>query len=258
MRTFRRLVTAASLAALLSIAPCAQAQWFKIPTPNAPRTADGKVNLTAPAPHLPDGKMDLSGIWEPTGFRYLTSLDSDGIQIEFQPWALIAFLRSQANKGRDDPDANCTFPGVPRIDAVPGPVKIVQNPGLITFLYEAFTTYRQIHTDGRALPKDPNPTWLGYSVGKWEGDTLVVDSLGFNDKTWLDNAAHVHSEALRVTERFHRRDFGHIDIQITIDDPKTYLRPWTVTEELHLVPDSELIEFVCVENNKDVGHLVGK
>ena len=234
------------------------AQWLKVPTPGAPRTKDGKVDLSAPAPRKADGKIDLSGLWQPASLRTLTSLDADGVNIPFRPWALEVFRRSQASDGKDDPDANCTFPGVPRINSVPGPSKIVQNPGVTIILYEAFTTYRQIFTDGRALPQDPNPTWMGYSVGRWQGDSFVVESAGFNDKTWLDNAGHPHTEALRVTERFRRRDFGHLEIEVTIDDPQAYLRPWTVKVEQRLVPDGELLEFVCTENNKDVQHLVGR
>jgi hypothetical protein len=234
------------------------AQWFHVPTPGAPRTKDGKVNLSAPAPRKANRQPALGGVWQPASLRHLTSLDADGVNVPFRPWSLEVFRQRQATEGKDDPDANCTFPGVPRIDAVPGPHKIIETPGVTLFLYEAFTTYRQIFTDGRALPQDPNPTWMGYSVGKWQGDTLVVDTIGMNDKTWLDNAGHPHTEALHVTERFRRRDYGHMEIEITIDDPRAYLRPWTVREELRLVPDGELLEFVCTENNKDVEHLVGR
>jgi hypothetical protein len=129
---------------------------------------------------------------------------------------------------------------------------------MVLILYEAFATFRQIFTDGRSLPPDPNPSWMGYSVGHWEGETLVVDTAGFNDKSWIDTGGRPHSEALHVTERYRRRDFGHLEIQITIDDPKAYTKPWTVTEVLHLLPDTELLEYVCNENNKDLPHLVGK
>jgi hypothetical protein len=144
------------------------------------------------------------------------------------------------------------------MSAVPYPYKIIQNPGLVIILFEAFATFRQIFTDGRSLPVDPNPSWMGYSVGKWEGDTLVVETAGFNDNTWLDTGGHPHSDALHVTERYHRRDFGHIDLQITINDPKTYTKPWTVSYPIQLLPDTELLEYVCNENNKDIQHLVGK
>jgi len=135
-------------------------------------------------------------------------------------------------------------------------MKIVQTPNLVVVLYEYETIFRQIFLDGRALPQDPNPTWMGYSVGHWEGDTLVVSTAGYNDKTTLDLGGHPHTEALRVTERFHRRDAGHIDLQVTLDDPKAYTRPWTLPIELALVADGELIEYVC-ENERDARHMVG-
>ena len=137
------------------------------------------------------------------------------------------------------------------------PMKIVQTPNLVVVLYEYQTLYRQIFTDGRGLPEDPNPTWMGYSIGHWEGDTLVVNTAGYNDRTTLDLGGHPHTEALRVTERFHRRDVGHIDLQVTLDDPKAYTRSWTLPIELELMPDSELIEYIC-ENERDAPHLVGK
>jgi hypothetical protein len=136
--------------------------------------------------------------------------------------------------------------------------KIVQTPALVVILYEYNTSFRQIFLDGRKLPPDPNPAWMGYSVGRWDGDRLVVEASGFNGLTWLSGRGVPVSDALRVTERFRRRDFGHMEIEITIDDPRAYLRPWTVREELRLVPDGELLEFVCTENNKDVEHLVGR
>ena len=136
------------------------------------------------------------------------------------------------------------------------PVKIVQTPSLVVLLYEYQTIYRQVFLDGRALPDDPNPTWMGYSVGRWDGDTFVVTTAGYNDKTTLDLGGHPHTEALRVTERFHRRDAGHIDLNVTLDDPKAYRRSWTLPIELELMADSELIEYVC-ENERDSSHLVG-
>jgi hypothetical protein len=129
---------------------------------------------------------------------------------------------------------------------------------MIAILYEALHSYRQIFLDGRKLPKDPNPTWMGYSVGRWDGDTLAVDSSGFVDNNWLDNGGHMGTEAMKLTERFRRRDYGHIDLQFTIEDPKAYTKPWTVNLEFTATPDSELIEYVCDENEKDLKHLVGK
>ncbi|MBZ5631616.1 MAG: hypothetical protein LAO55_00690 [Acidobacteriia bacterium] len=137
----------------------------------------------------------------------------------------------------------------------PFPTKIVQTPGLIVMLLEGDGTSRQVYTDGRKFPGDPQPLWMGYSVGRWEGDTLVVETRGINDKTWLDALGHPHSEDMRVTERFHRRDFGHMDVQITIDDPKTYTKPFSVKVTHRLLPDTDILEWYCAENEKDRKHL---
>ncbi len=165
--------------------------------------------------------------------------------------------RLDGTRAKDDPAARC-LPGMPKLNALPYPFKIYETPGAVVILYEGFTTFRQIFTDGRALPKDPQPSWMGYSVGHWEGDTLVAETIGFQESTWMDNSGHPHSDALHLTERFKRRDFGHMDLQMTIDDPKTYTKPWTITEDPHLVPDTELLEFVCNENEKDYVHLSDK
>lgn len=234
------------------------AQWLNYPEAGVPRGAGGKVILTAPVQRLADGKPDLSGVWSPDTLNYLAYLGADGTPMPMRAWANALFLHRQATKGKEDPDANCTLPGVPRIDSVPNPFKILQSPGEVVILYEAFTTYRQIFTDGRSLPEDPLPDWLGYSIGHWDGDTLVIETAGFNDKTWLDNAGTPHSEDLHVTERYHRRNIGHLDIEITVDDPKTFLHPFTITEHEHLLPDTTLLEFICSENNKDLKHLVGE
>ena len=137
-------------------------------------------------------------------------------------------------------------------------MKIVQTSNLLVILYEYQTIFRQIFIDGRALPKDPNPTWMGYSVGHWDGDTLVVTTAGYNDRTTLDLAGHPHTEALRLTERYHRRDAGHLDLQVTFDDPKAYTKPWTVLIKQALVVDTELLDEVCLENEKSLQHLVGR
>jgi hypothetical protein len=145
--------------------------------------------------------------------------------------------------------------GVPRAELIAFPFKIVQTPGLIVMMYEADNTRRQIYTDGRKLPTDPNPTWMGYSVGHWEGETLVVDTAGFNDKIWLDIFGHPVSESMHVQERFSRRDFGHMDLQITIDDPKMYTKPFTFKVTQLLLPDSDIFEYFCTENEKDRAHI---
>jgi hypothetical protein len=251
----------AVMAALSLLSAPAPAQWLNIKTPGIPRLPDGKPNLSAPAPKTPDGKPDLSGIWEPNGNRFVRDIavDLKPGDVPFQPWAEALYKeRLTGAHSREESDANCLPQGVPKIDAAPAPWKIVQLPGMIVIVYEAFTQYRQIFTDGRPLPKDPNPSWFGYSIGKWDGDTLVVDTIGLNGLTWLDQVGHPLTDALHVTERFRRKDFGHMDLQITIDDPKAYTKPWTVKQDPHLLPDTELLEFICNENNRDVEHLPGK
>jgi hypothetical protein len=136
-------------------------------------------------------------------------------------------------------------------------VRIMQSPSVTAFLYEDLAS-RQIFTDGRALPKDPNPAWMGYSVGHWDGDTLVIESSGFNDRTWLDEGGHPHTEALHLTERYQRPDFGHMSLKVTVDDPKAYNKSWTIDVKVELAADTDMIEFVCAENEKDRTHLVGK
>jgi hypothetical protein len=240
-----------AVVAVLAMIASPAAQWLHVPTPGIPRHADGTPNLSAPAPRTPEGTPDLSGLWRPAamliGDIAATQQPRD---VPFQPWAEQLYKERRANQGRDDPTANCIVGGVPRSDLVPYPFKILQMPGLMVVLYEAVHSYRQIFTDGRALPDDPNPTWFGYSVGRWQGDTLVVETSGFNDKGWLDNFGKPATDALKVTERFRRRDFGRMEIDITIDDRKAYTRPWTVTLPLSLYPDTDLLEYICNENNK--------
>lgn len=246
--------------ALLVLPSGLYAQWTKLPQAAIPHTADGKPNLSAPAPRLPDGKPDLSGIWEPMENKYVRNIAADlKTEVPFQPWAKALYdQRTDGSHSKEDPDANCLPQGVPKIDAAPAPWKIVQTSGSLVIIYEAFTLWRQVFMDGRQRGKDLNPTWLGYSTGTWDGDTLVVDTRGFNGKIWLDQLGKPSTEALHVIERFHRKDFGHMDLTITIDDPKAYAQPWTVVEPVHLLPDTELLEFICNENNRDVSHLPGQ
>jgi hypothetical protein len=251
-----RLHVAAAALALVCLP--ANAQWVNLPSRGIPRTPDGKPNLSAPAPRAADGHPDLSGIWEPSANKYVRDIAADlkPGDVPFQPWAKTLFeQREDGSHSREDPDANCLPQGVPKIDAAPVPWKLIQGPRQVTILYEAFNLFREIFTDGRELPKDPNPTWLGYSVGHWDGDTLVVESNGFNGKTWLDQAGHPTSDALHVTERFRRKDFGHLELEITIDDPKMYTQPWTVKESPRLFADGELLEFNCNENERDIRHI---
>ena len=239
------------IAAVFMMTAAPAAQWLNYPTAGIPRTHDGKPDLSAPVPRTPDGKPVLAGLWRPSpGMVGDIARNLKPGEVPFQPWAEELYKHRRSNHSKDDPTANCIVGGVPRSDLVGYPFKILQVPGMVVILYEAVHSYRQIFTDGRELPKDPNPTWFGYSVGRWDGDVFVVETAGFNDTGWLDNAGKPATEHLRVTERFIRKDFGHMDIQITIDDSKAYTKPWTVTQPLAFQPDTELLEYICNENNK--------
>jgi len=240
---------------VMSISLCAQ--WPNHKTPGIPRKPDGAPNLSAPAPRSADGKPDLSGVWLVKNWSSLFYIAGDLKLEEMQPWAAALYKQREADFRRDSDAIHCLPPGPKAgISVGPFPMKILQTPGLVAVLYEYQTIFRQLFTDGRALPKDPNPTWMGYSVGHWEGETLIVTTTGYNDKTALDLAGHPHTEALQLTERYRRRDVGHIDLQVTFDDPKAYTRPWTLSLEYELIPDGDLIEYVC-ENERDTPHLVG-
>lgn len=247
------------LALLCAVSLPLAAQW-EVKTPGVPRLPDGKPNMKAPTPKTADGKPDLSGIWEPNGIKYLINIAADlkPEDVPFKPEAAALYKERVQTFGKDDPDARCLPSGMPRKDAITSPYKIIQQPGEIAFLYESRTTFRQVFTDGRALPLDPQPTWDGYSVGHWEGDTLVVETRGMNGLTWLDSNGHPLSDAMHLTEKFRRPDFGHMEIEITIDDPKNYTKPWTVKENPHLLVDTDLIEYICNENEKDLKHFSAK
>ena len=246
MKTIRFIVVV-----VFAMTTAASAQWLKHPTAGIPRTPDGKPDLSAPIPRA-NGKPVLAGLWRPAPgiVGDMTRGIKSGEVVPFQPWAEALFKQRRANDSRDDPTARCVVGGVPRSDFVGYPFKILETPGMVTILYEAVHAYRQIFTDGRPLPVDPNPAWFGYSVGRWDGDVFVVESSGFNDDVWLDNAGRPATGALRVTERFVRKNFGQMDIEVTIDDPKAYTRPWSVTQQLAFQPDTELLEYICNENNK--------
>ena len=257
------------LALLLSTSNPVSAQWSSYPSPGIPRTADGKPNLSAPTPKTPDGKPDLSGVWETredlNAFGAYKShfmdlaIDLKPQEAPMQPWAKALSEKHRAVEHKDDPLAQCMPPGVPRIDTL-GPFKIVETAPLVIIMYEttANSSFRQIFTDGRPLPKDPQPTWLGYSIGSWEGDALKVDTIGFTDRGWIDTgAAHPQTEALHVIERFRRPDVGHLEVAVTIDDPKAYTKPWSANLKMYLLPDTDLIETVC-ENSRGLEHMVGK
>jgi len=251
------------------------AQWIHYPDPAIPRLANGKPNLAAPAPRTAGRKPDLSGIWrlQPAGcgLEDLSCAEENNRASEFiniaarlkddlpyQAWTAELVRKRGEGLGKDDPVALCQPAGALRLLTYPPYRKIIQNPGLLVILSERDVSYRQIFTDGRPLPKDPNPTWNGYSIGKWEGDALVVETIGFRDGTWLDRKGNPITEAARMTERFRRVNFGNLEIEVTIDDPKAYTKPWTVKLHQMLVPDTELLDYYCQENEKDTPHMVGK
>jgi len=247
------------LAILLSVlATPLAAQWLKHPTPGIPRTPGGKPNLTAAVPRTPDGKVDLSGLWQRTNNqKYRRNIAADLKPEEIQPWARDVVAQRMEDLGKDSMAVQC-LPHGPAYATSERMFKIVQTPGLIVMLDQDLT-YRQIFMDGRPLEKEPNPSWMGYSVGRWEGDTLVIESYGYNDKTWLDGNGNPHTEALRTTERYRRRDFGHMDIEVTLNDSAVYARPLTVRFNAELEPDTELLESVCNEGaHKSLDNWTGK
>jgi hypothetical protein len=236
------------------------AQWISYRTPGIPRTAEGKPNVTASAPRTWDDKPDLSGLWMlNAGPGHLANIAADLKPGEVQPWAELLYKQHLGNLGNDDPWTVQCLPAGPRaiLSGGNGPARIIQTPAMLAILYDDLS-YRQIFLDGRELPKDPNPSWMGYSVGRWEGDALVVESTGFNERSWLDMGGHPHSESLRTTERFRRTSFGHMDVQVTFADAKAYTRPWTVSFGVNLAADTEMLEYVCGENERDRTHLIGR
>jgi hypothetical protein len=252
MKAFCLVIVLSALTAPLA------AQWLQYPTPGIPRTPDGKPNLTAPAPRTTDGKPDLSGLWQRTNNqKYRRNIAADLKPGEIQPWARDLYAQRMEDLGKDSPVAQC-LPYGPAYATSERMFKIVQTPGLIVMLDQDLT-FRQIFMDGRPLEKEPNPTWMGYSVGRWDGDTLVVESYGYNDKTWLDGNGSPHTEALRVTERYRRGNFGHMDIEVTLTDSAAYARPLTAKFTADLEPDTELLEAVCAEGNqKSLDNWIGK
>jgi len=238
-----------------------EAQWLDYRTPHIPRTADGKPNLAAPAPRTADGKPDLTGLWEvfspDTAIGNVLLRKPGDLQLaDIQPWVQALLQQRAENFGIDNPRYQC-LPDGPNYSTEQGFKRILQTPSMIAILQEDLT-YRQIHMDGRALETDPNPSWMGYSVGRWEGDTLVVESNGFNDRTWLIQG-YPHTEAMRMTERFRRTDFGHLVIAVTFDDPKAYNKAWTLSVNARLAADTEMLEAVCNER-PDSGqqHWIGR
>jgi len=237
------------------------AQWDPWPMKNVPRLPDGKVDLKAPARRMADGHPDLQGFWMPvplTKFLLNLAADMKPGEIPLTPWGRALYQERIDNNGKDHPGVRCLPSGIPEKDTIPDGLKIVQTPDLVVFLHDSRTIFRQIFTDGRPLPKNAQPTWQGYSVGKWDGDTLVVDTIGQNGRTWLDMRGLPGTEDLHVIERFHRPTIGSMQIKVTIEDPKAYTRPWDVNMAWTLVPDTDVIESICEENSKDLAHMVGK
>jgi hypothetical protein len=254
------------------------AQWLNKPDPRTPHTKEGKADLTAPPPHL-NGTPDLSGVWQAdrspvSEFTRVLGSDIEKVQVDLNDvskhflnvfWGLkpeeeplrpegASILKQRAHAPADRPMTRCLPVGVPAVMFAYA-FKLVQTPQEIMLLSETADPPRQIYTDGRSLPKDPQPSWMGYSIGRWEGDTLVVDTAGFTARSWLDSSGHPRSEAMHVTERYRRRDFGHIDLEVTFEDPKYYTKPFELKTGLTLIPDSDVLEFVCQENEKDLVHL---
>jgi hypothetical protein len=255
---------------ILAAAPAAlSAQWLGYPTAGVPHTPDGKPNLTAPAPRTADGKPDLSGMWgwinigEPCGAacgdtqisrEFINIAASLKTPLPYQPWAAALVKQRRLEQGAD-PNVHCMPRDAARIWTDDYYKRIFETPGHVLILTERNMQYRQIFTDGRALPKDPNPTWNGYSTGHWDGDTLVVETIGFRDDLWLDASGNPLTEQGKMTERIRRPNFGTLEIEITINDPKAYTAPWTVKITEPLILDSELIDYYCLENERDSVHM---
>jgi hypothetical protein len=237
------------------------AQWLDHRTPGIPRTAEGAPNLAAPAPRLPDGTPDLSGLWAKASPKYARNIAADLQPGEIHPWARAAVDERRENLGKDGMQVRCLPLGPAYATSGDSTgsemVRIVQTPQLVVMLNPDLT-YRQIWMDGRALEGDPNPSWMGYSIGRWDGDTLVVESFGFHPGTWLDRDGNAHTDKLRVTERYRRTSFGTLDVDVTFADPGAYARPWTVKVAAHFAADTEMLEWVCNEGaTRSLTHWVG-
>ncbi len=267
------------------------AQWFKYPTAGVPRRADGTVDMSAPAPKLADGKPDFSGIWmtgdtprpaagkgkdkgaakgkakadeverpgDPTNIRSSRTMSNLGVDMEgglpYQPWLVPIVKERTANLAKGDPHIRCWPDNFIRAYGMPHLLQFVHTPGLWVTMNELNSTFRIVFTDGRPLPKDPNPTIQGYSSAKWVGDTLVVDTIGVRDDTWIDWNGSVLTESAKVREEVRRPDFGHLEVKVTVDDPKAYTKPWTVTLKQKIVVDTELIDEMCLENEQSLQHM---
>ncbi len=249
-------------------------QWLKYPTAGVPKTAAGKPNLTAPAPRAADGKPDFTGIWLTDNANCPRSKENpeiltcgselpmgrEGINfgvslqggLPYQPWLAALVKKRTAENAKEDPHVACLPDTFLRAYSLPHLLKFVQTPGLLVMLNEMNAGYRQVFTDGRPLPEDPTPSWQGYSTGKWQGDTLVIDSAGFRDDIWIDWNGSVVTSAAKVQERIRRPDYGHLEIGVTVDDPKAYTKPWTVTLHQRIALNTELVDEICLENEKSL------
>src|SRR5215475_6822277 len=284
-----RLAVSVAILGMLLASPYVFAQWIKYPTAAVPRKADGTVNMSAPAPRMTDGKPDFSGIWttaEPNNRRSVVlssprdqvgprdaqnsneaqspgnpsaitasrQMSNIGVDLPgglpYQPWLVPIVKKRTENNAIDDPHIRCLPDNFLRAYGLPHMLKFVHSPKLLVVLNEMNAGYRQVFTDARPLPKDPNPTWQGYSSAKWSGDTLVIDTIGLRDDTWIDWSGSVVTEAAKVREEIRRPDFGHLEIHVSVDDPKAYTKPWSVTLKQRIVVDTELIDEVCLENEK--------
>jgi hypothetical protein len=269
--------TMMGVAVLLAVAwirpPALGAQWLRYPTPGVPRTPAGTPNLEAPTPRTADGKPDFSGTWDiehnrpcppegcpdmPVGHEFVNIGWSLKGGLPYRPWAAALAKKRTAELRKEDPTSFCLPIGIVRLHTMALLKKMIQLPGLLVILNEHNATYRQIFTDGRPLPSDPNPSWVGYSSGHWEGDTLVVETAGFRDGLWLDANGSPLTDEARVTERLRRVNYGKLEIEISVNDLKAYTAPWTVKLNQFIALDTDLIDYICNENEKDVPHLVGK
>jgi len=249
------------------------AQWLNYPTAGVPKTSNGSPNLSAPAPRTADGTPDLSGLWEPEKNRPCPPVGCPDMQVSqefldigwglkdglpYQAWGRDLVKARRAENGTEDPLSRCLPIGMVKNHTSPLLRKIIQVPGLIVILSEHNASYRQIFTDGRPLLEDPQPAWNGYSTGKWQGDTLVVETNGFRDGIWLDAKGNPLTEAAKITERFRRVNYGRLEIELTVDDPKAYAKPWSVKLNQVMALDTELLDYICLENERDVSHFIRK
>ena len=269
-RKLRELFAVATILGASLAAWPAAAQWIGYPTAGVPRKSDGTVDMTAPTPRTPDGKPDLSGIWISDRTKEGEDTPSDGFslgsgrqmanmgvdlpdgKLPYQDWQLPIVAHRTESKAVDDPHIRCLPDNFLRAYGLPHMLKFVQTPALLVVLDEMNAGYRQIFMDGRDLPDDPAPSWQGYSSARWSGDTLVIDTIGVRNDTWIDWNGSVITEDAKVREEVTRPDFGHLQIRVTVDDPKAYTKPWTVTLHQRIVVDAELIDEVCLENEQFV------